>query len=108
MPRPWRPTRRCGRSCGAGPARATGGCGRGWARGAGGLVKGERIGVDASPMEADAAMRAIVRRGTGEGYREMLTRMAKESGIETPAAGAPIRLARARKRKRPPNTPTHD
>ena len=65
-----------------------------------GLVKGERIGVDASTMEADAAMRAIVRRETGEGYREMLTRMAKESGIETPTAEDLIRLDRKRKGKR--------
>ncbi|HEX6014485.1 MAG TPA: transposase, partial [Geminicoccaceae bacterium] len=48
-----------------------------------GLIKGERIGVDASTMEANAALRAIVRRETGEGYREMLTRMAKASVIET-------------------------
>src|SRR3712207_4831102 len=40
-----------------------------------GLIKGERIGVDASTMEAHAALRAIVRRDTGEGYRAMLTRM---------------------------------
>ena len=51
-----------------------------------GLVKGERIGVDASTVEANAALRAIVRRDSGEGYREMLTRMAQESGIETPTA----------------------
>src|SRR3712207_2510453 len=51
-----------------------------------GLIKGERIGVDASTMEANAALRAIVRRDSGEGYREMLSRMAKESGIETPTA----------------------
>jgi transposase len=49
-----------------------------------GLIKGERIGVDASTMEANAALRTIVRRDNGEGYREMLTRMARESGIETP------------------------
>ena len=41
-----------------------------------GLIKGERIGVDASTMEANAALRTIVRRDSGEGYREMLTRMA--------------------------------
>jgi transposase len=64
-----------------------------------GLVKGERIGVDASTMEANAALRAIVRRGSGEGYREMLTRMARESGIETPTADDLIRLDRARKGK---------
>ena len=49
-----------------------------------GLIKGERIEVDASTVEANAALRAIVRRDSGEGYREMLVRMAKESGIETP------------------------
>jgi transposase len=65
-----------------------------------GLVRGERIGVDASTMEANAALRAIVRRETGEGYREMLTRMAKESGIETPTADDLIRLDRARKGKK--------
>jgi hypothetical protein len=49
-----------------------------------GLMKCERIGVDASTMEANAALRTIVRRETGETYREMLKRMAAESGIETP------------------------
>jgi hypothetical protein len=62
-------------------------------------VKGERIGVDASTMQANAALRAIVRRGSGEGCREMLTRMARESGIETPTAEDLIRLDRARKGK---------
>ena len=65
-----------------------------------GLVKGERIGVDASTMEANAALRTIVRRETGETYREMLQRMAKESGIETPTADDLIRLDRARKGKK--------
>ncbi|HEV2653029.1 MAG TPA: transposase [Rhizomicrobium sp.] len=65
-----------------------------------GLIKGERIGVDASTMEANAALRAIVRRDSGEGYREMLTRMAVESGIETPTADDLIRLDRARKGKK--------
>ena len=44
-----------------------------------GLVKGERIGVDASTMEANAALRNIVRRDTGEGYRGMLERLAQEA-----------------------------
>jgi hypothetical protein len=65
-----------------------------------GLIKGERIGVDASTMEANAALRTIVRRDSGEGYREMLKRMAKESGIETPTAEDLIRLDRARKGKK--------
>ena len=65
-----------------------------------GLIRGERIGVDASTMEANAALRAIVRRGTGEGYREMLERLAVESGIATPTAEDLIRLDRQRKGKR--------
>jgi transposase len=65
-----------------------------------GLIRGERIGVDASTVEANAALRAIVRRDSGEGYREMLTRMAKESGIETPTTEDLIRLDRKRKGKR--------
>ncbi len=65
-----------------------------------GLVKGERIGVDGSTMEANAALRTIVRRDNGESYREMLTRMAKESGVETPTIDALIRLDRKRKGKK--------
>lgn len=65
-----------------------------------GLIMGERIGVDASTMEANAALRTIVRRDGGEGYREMLTRMARESGIETPTAEDLIRLDRNRKGKK--------
>jgi transposase len=65
-----------------------------------GLVKGDRIGVDASTMEANAALRAIVRRATGEGYRAMLERLAEESGIATPTADDLVRLDRKRKGKR--------
>ncbi len=65
-----------------------------------GLIKGDRIGVDASTMEANAALRAIVRRDSGEGYREMLKRLAVESGIATPTAEDLIRLDRKRKGKR--------
>ena len=65
-----------------------------------GLVKGDRIGVDASTMEANAALRAIVRRDSGEGYRQMLERLAAESGIATPTAEDLVRLDRERKGKR--------
>jgi transposase len=65
-----------------------------------GLVRGERIGVDASTLEANAALRQIVRRDTGEGYREMRERMAQESGIATPTAEDLIRLDRKRPGKR--------
>src|ERR671938_2197269 len=65
-----------------------------------GLVRGECIGVDASTLEANAALRQIVRRDTGEGYREMLERMAEASGIATPTAEGLVRLDRKRKGKR--------
>ncbi len=65
-----------------------------------GLVQGERIGVDASTMVANAALRSIVRRDSGEGYREMLERMATESGIATPTAEDIVRMDRARKGKK--------
>ena len=68
------------------------------------LVKAERIGVDGSTMEANAALRTIVRRDSGETYREMLTRMAKESGIDTPTADDLVRLDRKRKGKKLSNT----
>ena len=68
-----------------------------------GLVKGGRIGVDASTLEANAAMRTIRRRDTGETYRGMLTRMAKASGIATPTAAELKRLDRRRKGKRTSN-----
>jgi len=71
---------------------------------AAGLIKGERIGVDASTMAANAALRTIVRRDTGEGYRQMLERLAAESGIETPTAEDLVRLDRTRKGKKLSNT----
>src|SRR3954466_1647554 len=61
------------------------------------LVRGKRIGVDASTQ--DAALRRLVRRDTGEDYQEMLRRLAKESGIETPSAEDLIRFDRTRKGK---------
>src|SRR3954451_6929414 len=51
-----------------------------------GLIKGDRIGIDASTMEANAALRTIVRRADGATYRAMLERLAEESGIATPTA----------------------
>ena len=49
-----------------------------------GLLKGKTLGVDATTLEANAALRSIVRRDTGESYEEFLTGLAKASGIKTP------------------------
>jgi len=49
-----------------------------------GLVKGKTVGIDATTLEANAALRSIVRRDTGDSYGEFLTKLAQASGIETP------------------------
>ena len=64
-----------------------------------GLLKGKTIGIDATTLEANAAMRSIVRRDTGEGYEEFLEKLAKESGIETPTREDLAKLDRKRKKK---------
>jgi len=63
------------------------------------LLKGNSIGVDATTLEANAALRSIVRRDTGERYEEFLTRLAKESGIETPTREQLAKLDRRRAKK---------
>jgi transposase len=64
-----------------------------------GLVKGKRIAIDATTLEANAAMRSIVRRDTGESYEEFLRGLAKASGIETPTREDLVRLDRKRKKR---------
>ena len=64
-----------------------------------GLVDGKTIGVDASTLEANAAMRSIVRRDSGETYNDFLTGLAKESGIETPTRADLAKLDRKRPKK---------
>jgi transposase len=63
-----------------------------------GLLKGQTLGIDATTLEANAALRTIVRRDTGEGYQEFLQRLAQASGIKTPTREQLARLDR----KRPP------
>jgi len=66
---------------------------------AAGLLKGHTIAIDATTLEANAAMRSIVRRDTGESYQAFLTRLADASGIKTPTRDALARLDRKRKKK---------
>ena len=63
------------------------------------LLKGTTIGVDATTWEANAALRSIVRRDTGERYEEFLMRLAKESGIKTPTREQLAKLDRKRPKK---------
>jgi transposase len=64
-----------------------------------GLIDGKTIGVDGTTLEANAAMRSIVRRDTGESYTEFLTKLAKASGIETPTQEDLAKLDRNRPKK---------
>ena len=58
------------------------------------LLKGRTVAIDATTLEANAAMRSIVRRDTGETYQEFLTRLAAQSGLKTPTREALARLDR--------------
>ena len=63
------------------------------------LISGKTVGVDATTLEANAALRSIIRRDTGEKYDEFLTRLARESGIETPTREDLSKLDKHRKNK---------
>jgi transposase len=64
-----------------------------------GLVNGKTVGIDATTLEANAALRSIVRRDTGESYQDFLTKLAQASGIKTPTRADLARLDRKRKKK---------
>jgi transposase len=63
------------------------------------VLKGKTLGIDATTLEANAALRSIVRRDTGESYEEFLTQLAKASGIETPTRADLAKLDKKRKGK---------
>ena len=58
------------------------------------LVVGRTVGIDATTLEANAAMRSIVRRDTGESYDAFLTRLAEASGLSTPTRAELARFDR--------------
>jgi transposase len=64
-----------------------------------GLLEGRVVGVDSTYLRADASMRAIVRRDTGERYAEYLKTLARAEGIENPTDEDGRRLDRKRKKK---------
>ncbi len=68
-----------------------------------GLVRGRRVGVAASTMEANAAMRAIVRRTDGSSWQAMLGELARTSGLATPSADQLRQFDRTRAGKRVSN-----
>ncbi len=64
-----------------------------------GLFQGKTVAIDATTLEANAAMRSIVRRDTGETYAQFLTRLAEASGVKTPTREALARFAKRLKGK---------
>jgi transposase len=62
-------------------------------------VNGKTVGVDATTLEANAALRTIVRRDTGESYQDFPTKLAQASGSETPTRADLARMDRKRKNK---------
>jgi transposase len=64
-----------------------------------GLIKGKTIGVDSTTLEANAAMKSIVRRDTGESYMTYLKRLAEAEGIDAQDAAAVLRMDRKRKKR---------
>ena len=67
------------------------------------LLKGKTLGVDATTLEANAALRSIVRKDTGEEYQEFLKRLAQEDGIEEPTDEDLRRFDKGRKNKKMSN-----
>ena len=65
----------------------------------GGLIKGKTIGVDSTTLEANAAMKSIVRRDTGENYTAYLKRLAEAEGVDVTDAAALRRMDRKRAKK---------
>jgi len=64
-----------------------------------GLLTGKTVGVDASTLEANAALRSIVRRDTGASYDEFLEELTQASGIATPTRADLAKIDRKRPRK---------
>lgn len=64
-----------------------------------GLVEGKTVSVDATTLEANAALRSLVRRDNGQRYEDYLKDLAKAEGIENPTREQLARLDRKRKKK---------
>src|SRR5229473_4831966 len=64
-----------------------------------GLLSGKNLGVDATTLEANAALKAIVRRDNGAAYDEHVAALMKTEGVEEPTPAQRQRFDRKRKKK---------
>jgi len=70
---------------------------------AGGFLKGKAFGIDATTLEANAAMKSIVRRDNGADWKAYLKELAQAEGLEDPTDEDLQRLDRRRKGKKVSN-----
>lgn len=68
-----------------------------------GLVRGKILGIDATTLEANAAMKSIVRKDGGEGWKDYLRQLAAAEGMENPTDEDLRRLDRRRTEKKVSN-----
>ena len=68
-----------------------------------GLLRGKSVAIDATTLEANAAMKSIVRKETGENWKEYLQGLARAEGIENPTEEDLRRLDRNRPDKKVSN-----
>ncbi|MGD0208057.1 MAG: transposase [Verrucomicrobiota bacterium] len=68
-----------------------------------GLLRGKAVAIDATTLEANAAMKSIVRKDSGEDWKQYLQGLAKAEGIENPTEADLRRLDRGRKDKKVSN-----
>jgi len=64
-----------------------------------GLIEGKTVGIDATTLEANAALRSLVRQDNGQTYEDYLKELAKAAGIEKPTREQLARWDRKRKKK---------
>lgn len=64
-----------------------------------GLLRGKTLGIDATTLEANAALRSIVRRENGQAYNDFLKELAAAEGIENPTREELAKLDRKRPKK---------
>jgi Transposase DDE domain len=64
-----------------------------------GLLRGRNVGIDSSVMEANASLRGLVNRNTGEAYWDYVKRLAAQSGIDPQDSAAVRKFDRRRPKK---------
>lgn len=68
-----------------------------------GLLQGKQVAVDSTFLEANAAMKSIALKETGENYKDYVKRLAEEAGLENPSEAELRRFDKARKDKKVSN-----